>query len=254
MEWPRRWYAWGLAMKYAVTLWFWVVFLLTAPVLFTLGALLLIVTYPFDRDRRLLHALVCRWCYGLWLHASPGWRTRIEGRELIPPGPCVMVVNHQSAADILAVMGLFHPYKFVAKASLFSLPLVGWMMTLLAYVPIVRGSSTAMHQLLDPCRRWLRRGMPVLIFPEGTYSKGGQLLPFKRGAFQLALEEHVPVVPVVVEGTPGLLDGDGPWMSPTASIRVRVLPALPPESFGPDSQELATQVRTLFEQTLARTG
>ena len=80
-------------------------------------------------DHVLLHSLVCRWCHGLWLHLSPGWKTRIEGRELLPSGPCVLVVNHQSAADILAVMGLFHPYKFVAKASLFSLPIVGWMMT-----------------------------------------------------------------------------------------------------------------------------
>ncbi|HZI16326.1 MAG TPA: lysophospholipid acyltransferase family protein [Myxococcus sp.] len=238
-------------MKYAVTLWFWLVFALTAPVLFTLGALLLAVTLPFDRNRRLLHWLVCHWCHLLWLHASPGWKTRIEGRELIPPGPCVLVVNHQSAADILAVMGLFRPYKFVAKASLFSIPIVGWMMTLLAYVPIVRGSSTAMHQLLDPCRRWLRRGEPVLIFPEGTYSTGKELLPFKRGAFQLALEEHVPVVPVVVEGTRGLLDGDGPWMNARASIRVRVLPPLPPESFGPDAVALASRVRALYEQTLA---
>lgn len=238
-------------MKYAVTLWFWLVFALTAPVLFTLGAVLLLVTLPFDRDRRLLHGLVCRWCHWLWLHAFPGWRTRIEGRELLPRGACVLVVNHQSAADILAVMGLFHPYKFVAKASLFSLPLVGWMMTLLAYVPIVRGSSTAMHQLLGPCRKWLRRGMPVLIFPEGTYSSGGQLLPFKRGAFQLALEEHVPVVPIVIEGTRQLLDGDGPLMNTRASIRVRVLPPLPPESFGPDSVVLSDQVRGLFLDALA---
>lgn len=241
-------------MKYAVTLWFWLVFLLTAPVLFVLGALLLAVTYPFDRDRRMLHTLVCGWCHALWLHLSPGWRTRVEGREHLPRGPCVLVVNHQSAADILAVMGLGYQYKFVAKASLFSVPVVGWMMTLLAYVPIVRNSSTALHQLLVPCRRWLRRGMPVLIFPEGTYSKGGQLLPFKRGAFQLALEEHVPVVPVVVEGTSELLEGDGPWMGPRASIRVRVLPPVPPETFGPDPTALASRVRSLYEQTLSATG
>ncbi|MCP3104451.1 1-acyl-sn-glycerol-3-phosphate acyltransferase [Myxococcus sp. K15C18031901] len=238
-------------MKYVVTVWFWFVFLVTAPVLFTLGALLLVVSYPFDRNRNLLHLLVCGWCHLLWLHLSPGWRTRIEGRELLPPGPSVLVVNHQSAMDILAVMGLFHPYKFVAKASLFSIPIVGWMMTLLAYVPIVRGSSTAMNQLLDPCRRWLRRGMSVLIFPEGTYSTGGQLLPFKRGAFQLAVEEHVPVVPVVVEGTTQLLEGDGPWFNVRASIRVRVLPPLLPESLGADSVELANRVRSLYETTLA---
>jgi 1-acyl-sn-glycerol-3-phosphate acyltransferase len=162
----------------------------------------------------------------------------------------VLVANHQSAADILAAMGLFHPYKFVAKASLFSIPIVGWMMSLLGYVAVTRGKTSSLLQLLEPCRAWLRRGMPVLIFPEGTYSQG-ELLRFKRGAFQLALEEHVPVVPIVIEGTPQLVDGDGPWMSPRASIRVRVLPPLPPESFGPDPVEFADRVRELYVDVLA---
>ncbi|QRN96424.1 1-acyl-sn-glycerol-3-phosphate acyltransferase [Archangium violaceum] len=236
-------------MKYAVTLWFWLVFLVTAPVLFTLGLVLFLVAYPLDPDRRWLHALICRWCFGLWLHVSPGWRTRVEGRELLPEGPCVLVANHQSMADILAAMGLFHPYKFVAKSSLFSIPIVGWMMSLLGYVAVTRGKTSSMEQMIEPCRRWLRRGMPVLIFPEGTYSQG-ELLRFKRGAFQLALEEHVPVVPVLIEGTPELVDGDGPWMSPRASIRVRVLPPLPPESFVPDSVELAGRVRELYVEAL----
>lgn len=240
-------------MKYAVTAWFWLLFLTTAPVLFVLGLVLFLVAYPVDPDRRLLHGLVCRWCHWLWLHASPGWRTRVEGRELLPSGPCVLVANHQSAADILAAMGLFHPYKFVAKASLFPIPIVGWMMSLLGYVPVNRGSTNSMGRMLDQCRHWLRRGMPVLIFPEGTYSQEG-LLRFKRGAFQLALEEHVPVVPVVIEGTPQLLEGDGIWMSPRASIRVRVLPPLPPESFAPDAVTLAEQVRSLYVDTLAATG
>jgi 1-acyl-sn-glycerol-3-phosphate acyltransferase len=240
-------------MKYAVTAWFWFLFLTTAPVLFVLGLVLFLVAYPVDPDRRWLHALVCRWCHGLWLHASPGWRTRVEGRELLPSGPFVLVANHQSAADILAAMGLFHPYKFVAKASLFPIPIVGWMMSLLGYVPVKRGSTNSMGRMLEQCRRWLRRGMPVLIFPEGTYSQEG-LLRFKRGAFQLALEEHVPVVPVVIEGTPQLLAGDGLWMSPRASIRVRVLPPLPPESFAPDAVALAEQVRALYVDTLAAAG
>ena len=248
------WYSWRTSrMRYVVSLWFFALFLVTAPLLFTLGAVLFVVAYPLDPDRQWLHVLVCRWCYGLWLHASPGWRVRVEGRELLPKGPCVYVVNHQSFADILAVMGLFTPYKFVAKASLFRTPLVGWMMTLLGYVPIVRGSSTSMEQLLGPCRKWLRKGIPVLIFPEGTYSSG-EVLPFKRGAFQLALEEHVPVVPVLVRGTRELVDGDGPWMSFRANVTVQVMPALPPETLGPDSAALATRVREQFVEALARVG
>ena len=238
-------------MRLVVTLWFWSLFVLTAPVLFVLGAVLLVVAWPVDPHRNLLHGLVCRWCYWLWLHASPGWRIQIEGRERLPRGPCVLVANHQSPFDIPAVMGLFTPYKFVAKASLFNIPIVGWMMSLLGYVPLVRGTSQSLGKLLEPCRLWLRRGIPVFIFPEGTYSAEGALLPFKRGAFQLALEEHVPVVPVVVEGTPSLLAGDGAWMSPRANIRVRVLPPVPPETFGPDPVALASRVREQYEAALA---
>ena len=241
-------------MRFVVSFWFWFLFATTAPVLFVLGAVLCVVAYPVDPQRRWLHALVCRWCYWLWLHASPGWRIQVEGRELIPPGPCVFVANHQSAMDIPAVMGLFTPYKFVAKASLFRLPIVGWMMSLLGYVPLVRGTSQSLGKLLEPCRAWLRRGMPVFIFPEGTYSADGTLLPFKRGAFQLALEEHVPVVPVLVEGTPQLVVGDGPWMSPRAHIRVRVLPPVPPETFGPDPVALASRVREQYLERLPASG
>ena len=67
--------------------------------------------------------------------------------------------------------------------------------------------------MMAQCRGWLRRGMPVLLFPEGTYSGGGPLLPFKRGAFLLAIEEQVPIVPVVIRGTAELVHEDGPWMN-----------------------------------------
>jgi 1-acyl-sn-glycerol-3-phosphate acyltransferase len=236
-------------VKYLTTLWFWAVFVLTAVPLFVLGVVLWLLTLPFDADRRVLHAYVCRWCF-LYLRAWPGWRTRVEGRELLPEGPCVLVANHQSMADILAAMGLFHPFKFVSKASLFRIPLVGWMMSLLRYVRVERGRPQSMREMLDVCRGWLRRGMPVLVFPEGTYAQAGRLLPFRRGAFRLALEERVPVVPVVLEGTTELVEGDGPWMSPRARVRIRVLPPVLPEDFGEDDGALAERVRGLFLRAL----
>lgn len=225
-------------------------FLATAPVCAALGTLLWLVSAPFDRNRSLLHAFVCGWCHFLYLRLWPGWSVRVEGRELLPPGPAVLISNHQSAVDIVAAMGLLHPFKFVAKASLFKLPLVGWMMSLMRYVPVDRGHVHAMDRMLEDCRWWLSRGVAVLIFPEGTYAPPGQRLPFKRGAFRIAIEERVPVVPVVLEGTTDILEGDGPWMHPRASVRVRVLPPLPPESLGSDEAALATRVRALYFEAL----
>lgn len=239
-------------MKHLVSFWFWVVFLTTAPVCTVLGTLLLLVSLPFDSGRRALHWFVTRWCYALYMHAWPGWSVRVEGRELLPSGPCVFVSNHQSMADIFALMGLRHQFKFVAKASLFSVPMVGWLMSMMGYVRVVRKSPTAMADMLEHCRLWLRQHMSVLIFPEGTYAMDGVLLPFKRGAFRLAMDEQVPVVPVVIQGTTDLIEGDGPWMNPHARVRVRVLPAVPPSTFGSDEVALAERVRGVFLEALSQ--
>jgi 1-acyl-sn-glycerol-3-phosphate acyltransferase len=236
--------------RYLTTLAYGLFFLLTAPVCTVLGVLLWLVSLPFDRNKALLHAFVCGWCHLLYLRAWPGWRVRVEGRELLPPGPAILISNHQSAMDIVTTMGLFHPFKFVAKASLFKVPMVGWLMSLMRYVPVARGQVHAMERMLEDCRGWLRRGVAVLIYPEGTYAPPGQRLPFKRGAFRLAIEERVPVVPVVLEGTTDIIEGDGPWMSPRARVRVRVLPPLPAESLGNDEAALAARVRALYFEAL----
>jgi len=234
----------------AVTVAFWVVVGLTMPLLFLVAALIFAVTAPFDPDRRVLHAFVCRSCHA-YLRVNPLWRVRVEGRERIPRGPSVLVVNHQSMADVAACMGLHRPFKFVSKASLFSLPVVGWAMKMLRYVRLERGRPHSTRAMLDQCRHWLRRGMSVLMFPEGTYAPGAALLHFKPGAFVLARDERVPMVPVLISGTRDLVVGDGPWMAPRVNIRIRVLD---PVDFpaGADAVQVATAMRERFARELGR--
>ena len=222
-----------------------------APVVFLLAALLDLLTAPFDRNQRLLHGFVCRACHG-FLHLNPLWRVTVQGREHIPRGPAVLVTNHQSMIDILATMGLFRrPFKYVSKASLFELPLVGWAMRMLHYVRLERGRPHSTRRMLDDCRTWLRRGVAVLLFPEGTYAPTEALLHFKPGAFLLAIEEGVPVVPVLTSGTRALMEGDGPWLAPRARVTVRVL-----EPFripaGKDAAQAAAETRALFARELGR--
>jgi 1-acyl-sn-glycerol-3-phosphate acyltransferase len=227
------------------TLYFWLLFLTTAPLFTVVGVGVWLCTAPFDPGRAVLHRLVCAGCHG-YLRAWPGWSVRVEGRERLPPGAAVLVANHQSVADVFAAMGLAHPFKFVSKASLFRVPLLGWMMHLLRYVPLERGRPQSTRGMLEACRGWLRRGVAVLLFPEGTYGPGDDFLPFKRGPFRLAVEERVPVVPVLLEGTHALVEGDGPFLRARARIRVRVLPPIPPEDFGEDDGALAARVRALL--------
>jgi 1-acyl-sn-glycerol-3-phosphate acyltransferase len=233
-----------------VTVAFWLVAALTMPLLFVLVALVFVVSAPFDPDRRVLHAFVCWTCHA-YLHLNPLWRVRVEGRERIPRGASVLVVNHQSLADVAACMGLHRPFKFVSKASLFSLPLVGWAMRMLRYVRLERGRPHSTRAMLDDCRRWLRRGMAVLMFPEGTYAPGDALLHFKPGAFLLARDERVPLVPVLLTGTRNLVVGDGPWMSPRVHIRVRVLDPIDFPA-GAEALHVANEMRERFARELGR--
>lgn len=231
-------------LRLLVTAIFWITFALTSPLVLAISAVLALVT-SFDPERRIVHAFVCRASFN-YLRLCPGWDVKVLHRERLPEGSAVLVANHQSMADIVAVMGLFHPFKFVSKASLFSVPLVGWVMSLARYVRVERGRPRSMQQMLDACRTWLARGMPVLLFPEGTYSPDGQMLPFRRGAFRLAIEQKVPIVPVVIRGTRDLVIEDGPWLNPRCRIRLTVLPPIEPAALGEDDQALAERVRRMM--------
>lgn len=234
------------------TLYYWAIFVPTISFGFCLLVLLWLVTTPFDKQRKVSHAFVNAWVH-TYLKIWPGWKVRVMGRERIPHGqPCVLVANHQSVADVLACMGLRHQFKFVSKGSLFSFPIVGWGMKMLKYVRVERGRPRSMHFMMEDCRAWLRQGMSVLIFPEGTYASARELLPFKRGAFKLAIEEKAPVVPIAVRGTRSLVVEDGPWMSPRAEIEIEVLPPILPEALGTDEKVLADRVRVILADAVGR--
>ena len=167
-----------------------------------LGALLIwLATRPFDPTRSLLHRYTC--CWGqLYLRCLPGCRIQVEGREKIKPHTAyVLVANHQSAADILALSALSVSFKWISKKENFSIPFVGWNMYLNEYIRVEPGKPESIHATMECCKAWLKRGVPVLWFPEGRRSFNGQLLGFHGGAFRLAAECGCAVIPIVVEGT-----------------------------------------------------
>jgi 1-acyl-sn-glycerol-3-phosphate acyltransferase len=175
-------------------------------------AVLLLVTAPFDRNRavpgrflRIVGVLISM-CF-------PPWRLRIEGRWPAG-GPFVVVANHQSILDILMLSRLPREMKWVAKEELFKLPWVGWMLRMSGDIPIRRGDAESGGEALARAKAYLARGMSVMIFPEGTRSARGTLLPFKSGAFRLALEAGAPVLPIAVHGTAEGMPKGGPWVRP----------------------------------------
>ena len=100
----------------------------------------------------------------------------MTGRENLPwRGPAVIVANHLSLLDILVLYGLFRPYKWVSKASVFKVPFIGWNMRLNDYVAIRRGDRESIKEMMNHCRQHLANGSPILLFPEGTRSPDGVL-------------------------------------------------------------------------------
>jgi 1-acyl-sn-glycerol-3-phosphate acyltransferase len=211
---------------------YWAFFIATLPLFFAVAVLVFLVTAPFDRRRVALHLWSCAWAT-FYVVMNPLWRVRVIGRARLPwRGPAVLVANHLSTLDVLVLYGLFRPFKWVSKAELFRVPFIGWNMRLNGCVPIQRGDHESVRRMMAHCRAHLARGAPVLLFPEGTRSPDGRLRPFRDGAFRLAAEAGVPIIPVVVTGTRDALPKNGLMLRQRMRAEVRVLEPLRPEDLG----------------------
>lgn len=164
-----------------------------------------LVLYPFDRDRKNIHPFVSIWAKTI-LIVCPLMRVHFEGTHHLRQGATyVLVANHQSIADILAVLHLHHPFKFIAKRELFWIPFLGWALSVAGYIPLIRGDHKSGKEAIQKASGYLERGVSVLLFPEGTRSRDGEIHDFKAGAFKLATELNIPVVPIVIHGTRDLI-------------------------------------------------
>ena len=216
---------------------FWLFVLLTSLLMFPLAVVLWLLTLPFGPRRVLLHRFTCFWA-SLYTWCNPLWR---DDRAY------VLVANHLSIVDILVLFRLFVDFKWVSKAEVFRAPLIGWNMALNGYVPVRRGERASVAKMMTACRRALRTGSSLMIFPEGTWSVDGKLRPFKPGAFELAHEEGVAIVPIVIRGSGDAMPATGFTIRGRCQISVTVLPEVPVttvESMAPT--ELAGVVRELI--------
>ncbi len=152
----------------------------------------------------------------------PYWRIHVEGSWPAGKQAFVVVANHQSYLDIFAMCNIHHEMKWVAKKELFRIPLFGLGLHLAGDIGLDRGDGASALAMMAKARRYLASGMSVSMFPEGTRSDGGKLLPFKPGAFRLAVQSGVPLLPVVVSGTAQGMPKRGPWIHP-ARVTVRIL-------------------------------
>jgi 1-acyl-sn-glycerol-3-phosphate acyltransferase len=159
-----------------------------------------IVATLFDATGRLYHVHA-----RFWSRVSlrlAGVRVEVTGQENIPAGPVIFMSNHQGNFDIFALYrAIPGQFAWIAKEELFRIPVFGHSLARGGYIPLNRGDGrSAMKSMMQAAER-IRNGASVVIFPEGTRTDDGQLLPFKRGGFIVAARAGVPVVPCTINGS-----------------------------------------------------
>jgi 1-acyl-sn-glycerol-3-phosphate acyltransferase len=209
-------------------------------------AVVFVVTAPLDPGRY----TVGRWfrrAAVLAVTINPYWRFRTSGVRLRDPRrPYIAVANHESFADIFLISHLPWEMKWLSKEAIFKIPFMGWMMRMAGDIPVRRGERRSRAEALDQCRDRLRKRVSVMILPEGTRSAAGELLPFHDGAFRLAIEMGVPILPMAVAGTRHAMP-KGSLQFSRAVAEVRVLE--PIETTGlsaSDVPALRERVRTMI--------
>lgn len=131
-----------------------------------------------------------------------GVRLRVEGAEKLPTDtPVVFMANHESWLDIPALLvAIPGQVRFLAKKSLFSVPFLGWAMRAMGFIPVDRENRRQAIRSFEEAADRIRAGRSVLVFPEETRTPTGELLPFQRGGFLIALKAQLPIVPVGLQG------------------------------------------------------
>lgn len=234
-----------------VSLWVW----FAIGTLIVLWVPIMVVARLVDRDPAFYYAgYTLRIMGRLFTYVNPFWEIELKGPYPDDPRhPYVVVSNHFSQADPPIIARVPWEMKWVAKKVLFDLPFTGWLLRLSGDICVDRSSKRSRAQVLDTAAWYLNRACSVMFFPEGTRSRDGQVHRFSDGAFRLAIQQGVPVLPIAIDGTHEALPKHSIWFNPDVEqIRVRVLPPIETSDYTPgDARALQRRVRAQIVQQIA---
>ena len=242
-------------IKRAFSTLFWAFVTVSSIVLYPMAVVIWALTVAFDRRLVVLHRFTCFWA-SLYTWFNPAWSVTVEGREKIQPDTTyVMVANHLSLLDILVMFRLFRHFKWVSKIENFSVPVIGWNMSLNRYIKLRRGDRDSIVEMMKACEKTIGEGSSIMMFPEGSRSSTGEMRPFKPGAFELALDTRTPILPIVISGTADALPKRGFVLQGRHPISIRVLDPIPHDRFADMlSDELTAHVRSVIASEIERTA
>lgn len=233
-------------IRMILSVWSWFVLGLSVFLWLPMVAVVRLVTMPFDKGAYaagyLFRKVVMPNSY-----LNPLWKFTTSGEA--PDDmrkPYVVVTNHESFVDMLLLSHLPWEMKYLSKIEIMKIPFLGQLMRLSRDIPLVRGDAKSGITALNIAKERLEQNTSVLIFPEGTRSRTGELREFSAGAFKIAIEGGYPILPMAIHGTRDCLHS-GSWIQGRAKAEVRILEPVSTEGLAKrDLDELRTRVRDVI--------
>jgi 1-acyl-sn-glycerol-3-phosphate acyltransferase len=231
----------------------WLIGITFMTVFFPLTFIVWLIVLPFDRERTVVHWMLIYQTV-IISYIVPIWKIRIEGRKKAVKGTTYVIIsNHQSILDILLINCLRYRFKWISKIENNKVPVLGWYLKMADYITVDRGDKESKEKMLEESYQCLKRNISIMIFPEGTRSADREIAFFKRGAFQLAISADKPILPVLMDGTGGVLPKHGLIFGGFHKISIRVLDPVIPESFGTNNpDELAMRIQQNMTEALKK--
>ena len=234
-----------------ISIWIWIEILVVTILVSSAGVLFIFpFSFFFDARREWMHNVSRTWASWI-IFFCPLWKIQTHNsHRLDKKKTYVIVANHQSMADIFVVLAAIPAhFKFMAKEELFKVPFMGWSMRLSGYIPVNRASRESGRDAFLLAREWIEKGVNVLFFPEGTRSTDGVIKDFKQGAFKLAQEMNVEILPVVLDGTLEAIPKHSRIFQPCPNFQVSFCEPLSAKG---NVLELKDKIHVLMTEELAR--
>jgi 1-acyl-sn-glycerol-3-phosphate acyltransferase len=237
--------------SFLISIYIWAFIVITIFPLFLLYLMIWILVSPFDQRKIVTYYFTVLWTR-LYLNINPGWRILVENREKIDrSGNYILVSNHQSIIDIALLLQIRINFKWVSKIELAKVPFVGWVIWMNDHILVRRGDRQSVIQMAEACKKSLSEGISILMFPEGTRSGNGGLQAFKEGAFILAKENGVSILPIVLDGANDALPRKGFWFRVNQIFTIRLLDEIDAETVNRlDLQQLMDYTRNEMAKVL----